>query len=65
MAPKKEEDTATLHPGASHNVYMPHDKLHIKTKLAEIAKKENRSVSEISILAFETFVDNYGKKKKS
>lgn len=51
-----------LHPGVSHNVYMPYEKLWLKTKLEEIAKKENRSVSEVSIMAFEQFASSYGKK---
>ena len=68
MAPKKEvaPETANggekLHPGVSHNCYMPFDKLWLKTRLEEIATLEKRSVSEISIMAFEAFVKNYGKK---
>jgi hypothetical protein len=68
MASKKTETTpdtnggAKLHPGVSHNVYMPFEKLWLKTRLEEIAKLENRSVSEVSIMAFEAFVKGYGKK---
>lgn len=49
--------------GVPLNVYVPYDEIWLKGKIEEIAKIENRSVSEIMVKAGIEFVEKYDKKK--
>jgi len=51
--------------GISLNSYLPFDKLWIKDELEQAAKEENRSTSELVVMALEEFVSRRKSKSKS
>jgi hypothetical protein len=49
--------------GLPINIYVPHDHLWLKTEVEAAATEENRSVSEIGVIAFKEYLDRRKKSK--